>query len=88
MDTHIAIVVLVEECEDLKEELGLIVGEVAFLQRLKKNYIKNPNKQTKTKNNKEGLGFIKGALPFLGAYKSINKLGSFDISRISHAGWF
>ena len=36
MDTHIAIVVLVEECEDLKEELGLIVSEIAFLQRLKK----------------------------------------------------
>ena len=34
MNTHIAIIVLVKECEDLKEELGLIVSEVAFPQRL------------------------------------------------------
>ena len=64
MDTHIAIVVLVEECEDLKEELGLIVSEIAFLQRLKKkNNIMNPNKhenkQTKTKKTRKGWDLLK-----------------------------
>ena len=36
MGTHIAIVVLVKECEDLKEELGLVVSEITFPQCLNK----------------------------------------------------
>ena len=60
MDTHIAIVVLVEECENLKEELGLIVGEVAFLQRLKKKTILKIqiNKQ-KLKTTRRGWDLLK-----------------------------